>query len=390
MNICMIGFYQYPIPPISGGSLAIVAYELVKKFANKGYPVTVFSIKDPSLPSFEEKNGIRYFRINNPVYPRNSMIKQSISSLIYSLSISTKINSISNIDIIQCFDPLMIPFMKGSVIKKRPILLRFGMGFGLSKGWQLTRRPNWAFIKLADQLIVPSSFLKKLVITNLGLSEEKVSVIPNGVNLDQFNPKISGDEIRKKYDLGDSPVILFVGRINPEKGVDLLIDSIPFVQKQIKDVKLLVVGPTTNELYLDQLKSLVSKFGLKNDVIFAGEKDVKHELPKFYAVCDVFCCPSNHGEGFGNVALEALAAGKPVVSTSSGGLPEIMEDKKVGFVVPVMNKEKLASALIQILEIESLQKKMGLAARKRAEEFFSWENIATKYLRLYEEIVERY
>lgn len=389
MNICMVGFYQYPIPPLAGGSLAVVAYELVKKFAETGYAVSVFSLKDPLLPSYEEKKGIRFFRISNPIYPSNSMIKQSISSLIYSVSASTKINSMSHIDIVQCFDPFMIPFLKVSLNIKRPVVLRFGMGFGLSKGWKLIKRPNWAFIKLANHLIVPSHFLKRLVIFNLGLPEEKVSVIPNGVNLKQFSSEIQGDLIREKYGLGTSPIILFVGRISPEKGVESLIESIPIVQRQIKNVKLLVVGPSINIVYLRQLRSLVSKLGLSNDVIFTGEIDVKEELPKFYAACNLFCCPSDHGEGFGNVALEALASGKPVVSTKSGGLPEIIEDGKVGYIVPVKDKGKLANALIQILENESLQKKMGQAARKRAEDFFSWKNIATKYVKLYKEVVVR-
>jgi glycosyltransferase involved in cell wall biosynthesis len=388
MNLCMIGFYQYPIPPLYGGSLAVVAHELVKEFAKNGYPVSVFSLKDSLLPRYEEKHGIRYFRINNPVHPRNGMISQSISSLIYSLSVSIRVNSMSNVDVIQCFDPLILPLLKWSLIKKRPVLLRFGMGFGLSKGWRLVKRPNWAFIKLANQLIVPSHFLKKLIIANLGLPEDKVSVIPNGVNLKQFNSELQDDEIRKKYGLGVSPVILFVGRISPEKGVDLLIESIPIVQKRIKNVKLLVVGPAINAFYMMQLRSLVAKLRLST-VIFTGEINVKEELPKFYAACNLFCCPSDHGEGFGNVALEALASGKPVVSTNSGGLPEIIEDGKVGHIVPINNKEKLANALIQILEDESLQKKMGQAARKRAEEIFSWKSIATQYLRLYKEIIER-
>ena len=389
MNICMVGFYQYPIPPIRGGSLAVVAYELIKEFAKNKHNVSVFSIKDRMLPNYEENQRIHYFRSSNPVYPGNSMIKQSVSSLIYSLSTSIKINCVPSVDIIQCFDPLVLPLIKWfNFNKKRPVILRFGMGFGLSKGWQLMKRPNWAFIRLADQIIVPSHFLKNLVVANLGLSQEKVSVIPNGVNLQQFSPELRVDMIRRKYDLGDSPVILFVGRIYPEKGVDLLIESIPLVQKRVKDVKLLIVGPVTNEIYMKQLRSIISKLGLRN-VIFTGAIDVKEELPEIYAACTLFCCPSVHGEGFGNVALEALASGKPVVTTRSGGLPEIIEDGKVGYVVPVMKKKELAQALIRILEDADLQKTMGREARKRAEELFSWGMVANEYLRLFEEVSER-
>ena len=385
----MVGFYQYPIPPIRGGSLAVVAHELIKEFSKNEHSISVFSVKDRLLPNYEENQRTRYFRSSNPIYAGNSMITQLISSLIYSISTSLKINCVPSVDIIQCFDPLVLPLLKWfNFNKKRPVILRFGMGFGLSKGWQFMKRPNWAFIRLADQIIVPSHFLRNLVVANFGISKGKVSVIPNGVNLQQFRPQLRIDKIQRKYDLGDSPVILFVGRIYPEKGVDLLIESIPLVQKRVKDVKLLIVGPASNEIYMKQLRSLISKLGLHN-VIFTGAIDVKKELPEIYAACTLFCCPSVHGEGFGNVALEALASGKPVVATRSGGLPEIIEDGKVGYIVPVMQKEELAQALIRILEDPDLQKTMGREARKLAEELFSWGMVANEYLKLFEEVIER-
>ena len=389
MNICMIGFHQYPIPPLRGGSLAIVAYDLITEFAKKGHYVSVLSLKDPLLPNYEEKQRIRYYRIRNPIYQGDNIFGQSFACLNYSFFSSIKIDSVKRVDVIQCFDPLVLPFLKWfKYFKKKPTMLRFGMGFGLSNGWDLLKRPNWFFLKLADRIVVPSQFLKRLIITNLGLSGEQISIIPNGVNLKRFNPKHRGDMVRRKFNLGDSPVILFVGRISPEKGLDLLLESMPIIQNRVRDVKLLVAGSLTDGPYTEQLKSIISKLRLHN-VIFTGGIDVIDELPKVYAACNVFCSPSVHGEAFGNVAVEAMASGKPVVVTRSGGFPEIVENGKVGTIITKMRKEELAQAIIEILESEILQKKMGTAARKRAEESFSWDSAANRYLKLYKEVIEK-
>jgi len=389
MNICMVGFYQYPIPPIRGGSLAIVAYELSRAFVKKGHYVSVLSVKDPLLPDYEEKEEarIRYFRLyTTPVLHSNSLFEHALSCLNYSLYTLIKIVSISTVNIVQCYDPLILPFLKVSkILQNKLAIVGFGMG-GLSQGWNALRRPNWRFLSLAERVVVPSQFLKRCVVANLTIPEERVVVIPNGVNIIRFNPKFQGDEVRGKYGLGNSPVILFVGRLHPQKGVDFLLKSIPLVQKRVTDVKLLVVGPLTGGPFEERLRRLISKLRLRN-VIFTGTVDVFEELPKIYAACNVFSCPSAWGEAFGNVAIEAMASGKPVVATRSGGLPEIVEDGKVGYIVPRMREKELARALIEILEDEDLQKRMGRAARKRAEESFSWDTVATRYIKLYEEVI---
>lgn len=388
MNICLVGFYQYPIPPLRGGSLAIVAHELLQKFAQKGHDISVFSVKDQQLPRYEEQQRIRYFRKLNPIFNNKNVFEQSISCLSYSLYTTIQMYHLHKIDLIQCFDPLLLLFLKGfNILKKKPVIIRFGMGFGLSHGWNVLKRPNWVFLGFADHVVVPSLFLKRSLITNLKLSEDQISVIPNGVNINKFDPDLSGEQMRRKYGLGDAPVILFVGRIVPEKGVDVLLETIPLVRKRIRDVKLLVVGPLGDKSYGVKLRSLVSKYRLDN-VIFTGEVDVYKELPEIYAACNIFCCPSRKGEAFGNVVTEAMSSGKPVVVTDSGGLSELVEEGKTGYVVPSLQKQELAKTFIELLENEELQIMMGKAARRRAEKLFSWDKTAEEYLKLYEEVIK--
>lgn len=385
MNICIIGYNKHPIPPIRGGSLAIAAYELSRIFAKKGHRVSVLSARDPLLPDYEENRRIRYFRLGTmkKIFHDNSILEHALSSLNYSFSASLKMIDISAVDIVQSFDTSALLFLTvPKILQKKLTIIRYGMS-AISQG----HRPlNTRFLNLAERVVVPSQFFKRSVVANLRIPEERVLVIPNGLNLMRFNPKVQGDEVRHKYGLGNSPVILFVGRICPEKGVDFLLKSISLIQKSGRDVKLLLVGPLTGGLFEERLRRFISKLRLRN-VIFTGAVDVFEELPKIYAACDVFSCPSAWEEASGNVAIEAMASGKPVVATRSGGLPEAVVDGETGYIVPKMQEKELARALIEILEDDDLKKRMGRAARKRAEESFSWDTAATRYIKLYEEVI---
>jgi len=290
----------------------------------------------------------------------------------------------SEVSIIQCFDPLVVlsHTVSKTLLKKHVV----ASVHYPSKGWRLLR--------LADRVTTVSQFMKKRISIDNGIPEEEIEVIYNGVSTEEFNPRIDGSEIRDRYGLGESPLILFVGRVTPIKGVDCLLKSVPLIAKRIPDVRVLIVGPfapgeppAEKERYKDRINDLVRRLKLDN-VTFTGPVDVFKELPKIYAACDVFTCPSIVDEVFPLVCEEAMASGKPVVATRSGGIPEIVKDGEVGYIVPKGDEKQLAKALTTILEDHSLQKRMGNAARKRVEAEFSWDIIAEKYLKLYQELIK--
>jgi len=199
-------------------------------------------------------------------------------------------------------------------------------------------------------------------------------VIPNGIDISKFNPKIP-----PALSFKDKKVtILFVGRIEKRKGLLYLLKAFAILEKKYPEkIRLLIVGDGPEK---EKCLSFVGKRKLKN-VIFLGEK--KENLASFYNSADVFCAPSTFGESFGIVLLEAMACQKPVVAFANEGYKEFLKNKKGGILVKNKNYFELAKALEILIKNEKLRKKMGKIALKEAKEY-SFEKIAQKVLEFYD------
>ena len=234
-----------------------------------------------------------------------------------------------------------------------------------------------------DRIITVSEFLKRELVAKYFVEENKIRVIYNGVDTERFNPKVNGDNIRKAYELGDSPVVLYLGRLAPYKGVQFLIEAIPLVLKEVPKAKFLIGGAIRYDT--PDLWRLVKKLRIKKATIFAGyvPNDV---VPNFYACCDVFCYPSLW-EGFGLTPAEAQACGKPVVAFNTCAIPEVVENNRTGLLVEPKNVGALADALISLLKDKERRVRMGLEARKRVLRLFSWDKAAEQTLQVYREVL---
>ena len=234
-----------------------------------------------------------------------------------------------------------------------------------------------------DRIITVSKFLKRELVAKYFVEENKIRVIYNGVDTERFNPKVNGDNIRKAYELGDSPVVLYLGRLAPYKGVQFLIEAIPLVLREVPKAKFLIGGAIRYDT--PDLWRLVKKLRIKKATIFAGYVP-DHVVPNFYACCDVFCYPSLW-EGFGLTPAEAQACGKPVVAFNTCAIPEVVENNHTGLLVEPKNIEALADALISLLKDKERRVRMGLEARKRVLRLFSWDKAAEQTLQVYREVL---
>jgi len=218
----------------------------------------------------------------------------------------------------------------------------------------------------------------------------KIVVIPPGVDLSRFYP-IPADEA-KAY-IGVPPcdrVLLFVGRIEPLKGLDVLIQAIALLRRQGIEVCLTVIGgdpeppPDLRDEEMKRLQSICQQHGLTDLVAFLGRRS-QDTLPYYYSAAEAVVVPS-HYESFGMVALEAMACGTPVVASQVGGLAFLIQDGVTGFTVPVDEPQALAQRLAQLLSDEELRRRMGKQAAEFARQY-SWELIAQRILQLYQEVV---
>jgi len=192
-------------------------------------------------------------------------------------------------------------------------------------------------VRNADRAVAVSKYAQKELKRYTGLDSE---VIYNRVDLEKFRPGLDGTEIRKKYNLGNDPVILFVGALRPVKGVRLLIQAFNMVKAQIPNAKLILVGRPDYPYYFEELKRLSD-----DSVIFANF--VLHKLlPLYYAMCDLYATCSLW-ETFNIPIIEAQACGKPVVAFDIGPHSEVIDDN--GILVEVGNIEKFAQACISKL-----------------------------------------
>jgi D-inositol-3-phosphate glycosyltransferase len=223
---------------------------------------------------------------------------------------------------------------------------------------------------------------------------EKIGIIPPGVDLSRFYP-IPEDEAKEV--IGIPPcdqVLLYVGRIEPLKGIDTLIEAIAYMHRSEPDLPfcLAVIGGDPHSLPDDQtaemkrLKELCNLNGLDDQVAFLGKRD-QDLLPYYYSAAEAVVVPS-HYESFGMVALEAMACGTPVVASQVGGLAYLVQDGVTGYTVPSNDVPALATRLSDLIRDKALRDRLGDQAAQSAKQF-SWEIIARQIRDLYQELIAK-
>lgn len=225
------------------------------------------------------------------------------------------------------------------------------------------------------KVIAITEFVKRNIIENYHIDERDIEVIYNGVDLERFNPenrKLYSEEIRERFSIGkDEFVVLFVGSGFERKGVKYLLKAVELISEPIT---VMVVGKGSG-------KSM-RRFIKRQHVIFCGPQ---REIHKYYAASDIFVFPAIY-EPFGNVHLEALASGLPIITTRLSGASEIIKDGSQGFVIDKPEDiDKIAEKILFLMDRDRNQK-MVLEARRLAENF-SLKDHTDKMIKLYQDIV---
>jgi phosphatidyl-myo-inositol dimannoside synthase len=201
-----------------------------------------------------------------------------------------------------------------------------------------------------------------------------------GVDDQAFHPGVDGSAVREVFGLVDRPVVVCVSRLVARKGQDMLIRSLPAIQRRVPDAAVLIVGDGPQR---GDLEKLVDRLGLRRDVAFAGAK-AWVDTPEYFAAGDVFCMPTRtrkagfEVEGLGIVYLEASACGLPVVAGDSGGAPDAVQDGVTGYVVNGRAAEDIADRVSQLLLDRELAREMGEQGRRWVEQRWRWDDLAVQ------------
>jgi alpha-maltose-1-phosphate synthase len=269
----------------------------------------------------------------------------------------------------------------------------------LAGGYDFSLWVEKTALEMADAVIAVSKETKTDIARLFNVRDERLHVIYNGIDLEEYRPTKSNGVLRKFGVDSEKPYLLFVGRITRQKGIIHLVHAVEFMDKNFQ-VVLCAGAPDTPEI-AREMKTAVEKARRARDgIIWIDEMLDKQSVIQLYSHAGVFCCPSIY-EPFGIINLEAMACETAVVASKVGGIKEVVRDGETGFLVPVaqmkespfnpLHPEKFARDLAvkinELMRDEKLRARFGKAGRLRAEEEFSWRAIAQETKRLYDSLV---
>lgn len=400
MRVCQCVNYFHP----SVGGTQLATYYLSRSLAQLGIDVKIVTFNvNPSnwlrtgyysanLPSYEEMDGIPVYR-----FPVVLLGKTSGQKPRYKIIVSP-----SAVKMLLRENPDIIHFQGASEISQS-IISSFASNFSASKTVltvhglhaQVAVFKKHRFLKQINELllrlalgtvnrIIALSEYDLEIIRHLKISTDKVSVIPNGIDLSRFLTTTQETDFPLQAPSVDAPFVLCVTRIRENKGIEILIRAAADVASKKPDVKFLLVGNCSRE-YAARLLGLIKKVNMEKNFILKGYIPHKSELlPELYRHARIFVLPSLM-ESFPLVLLEAMASGLPIVATRVGGIPDIISPSE-GILVPPGDVASLSSSLLFLLENDNVRVKLGQNARKRAESY-SWKKIAQRTISLYERLL---
>ena len=366
LNICILSVDFLP----NVGGIAAHVYELARALRALGNDITIVTFRDSLFaPGEETIDGLHVVRV---YLPRNTVLLYPAFALFEYFSVRRIIRR-KKIDLLHSH----YVFPDGFVSRLQPgvpgIATEHTSGFldRLERGRMLGLY-RWVYSRM-DQIITPSDELAGAV-GSLGVPRQKITFVSNGVDTDKFSPEVPPRDLRQQYALApDTRIVLCPRRLEPKNGVKYLVEAVPAVLRQCPEARFFVVGGS----YPDQLALLrkrARELGIEDQIIFAGSVP-NAEMPSWYTAADVVVLPSLK-EATSIAGLEAMACGRPLVGTNVGGIPHLVTDGKTGLLVEPRDPDGLAGALARLLTDDAARREMGVAARKKAVDRFSWARIA--------------
>jgi D-inositol-3-phosphate glycosyltransferase len=412
INVAMLSYHTCPLATLGGkdtGGMNVYVHQLTRTLGKLGVRVDVFTrSQDEHVPHVLHDLGYHNRVVHIPAGPEVPLPKaeleryipkfvQGIKSFAESKNIqydlihshywmsglaAIELSQAWNIPFLHMFHTLVL--MKNRIAKTPQEMEGEYRILGEKK-----------VISKANRIIAATLAEKSQLEFLYEAPSSKISVIPPGVDTRHFYP-IPKDEAKEVVGVPeDSHTILFVGRIEPLKGIDKLIQAISIIQNNGElrccPHNLVIIGgepnakPEEMNAEMARLQDMVEDLGIKNFVIFLGKQD-QQMLPYYYSASEIVVMPS-HYESFGMVALEAMACGTPVVASQVGGLAFLVRDGETGFVVPGNDVQMLAKRLVELIKDKELRNKLGNKSAEYAQ-LYAWETISENMIEVYNQVLE--
>jgi D-inositol-3-phosphate glycosyltransferase len=399
-RVAMISYHTSPLAPLGGrdtGGMNVYVRQLSRELGQRGFLVDVFTRREePSIPDVVQAGeNVRVVHLSaGPPRPiEKTRLHQHLGEFEENLLHFAAVEGGQE----PAYDLLHSHYwLSGSValrLQKRweiPHVTMFHTLGEVKNRARITEHEAPLRIRVerqlaveADRIVCASQHERHLLTRLYDADPDQIAVVPCGVDLDLFQPQ-DKETSRRALGFSDERIILFVGRIEPLKGIDILINAVAQLAEESDFYVLIVGGDKRSQRQVSHLQELASDLGIGERVCFLGAVD--HEkLPLYYNAADVCVVPSYY-ESFGLVALEAMACGTPVVASRVGGLTGTVKDGETGYLISWRCPEPFAERLELLLDNETLRHHFGEAAREVVERY-RWANVAEAVVGLYEELL---
>jgi len=372
-------------PAHAYGGTVEVAYHISKELVRRGHEVTVYT--SDSLDKYHrqksrisEVDGIKVYYFKTPSN------RLAWNRLVFTpgmrLQLSKEIKNFDTIHLHGFRNFQNIPAHHYAKKYSIPYVLQaHGSLPRIIKKQRLKKLYDWVW---GNKILKDASKVVALTRTEaeqykkMGVDEDKIEIVPNGIDLSKFENLPEKGEIRRKYLIeDDEKVILYLGRIHKIKGIDLFVKAFADLAAELDNVKLVIIGP--DDGFLSMLKAQIEDLKMDDKILFTGPLYERDKL-EAYVDADVYVLPSVY-ETFPVTVLEACACGTPVIITDRCGIADIVD--KVGCVVEY-DKDQLRDAMFKIWSEEELRRKLGVEGGRLVREEFGWDKIVRRLESIYE------
>ncbi|WP_051348473.1 glycosyltransferase family 4 protein [Peribacillus kribbensis] len=377
---------SWEFPPRIVGGLARHVYGLAKALAGQGHKVTVITAGEGQPEEKEQMEGITVYRVNPLPVSGHSFLNWTAGLNLSICEMIQKVSGNDRVDILHAHDWLTAAAASAAKdLLQIPLAAtihstEYGRNQGIfSELQKRIHRQEDLLLKKADKVIVCSSPMRQELKKGYGYTGQAV-VIPNGITEAEVQPA-SGKGNSYEHRKEETPIIFTWGRMVFEKGFQTLISSAKILSQKSIHPFFIVSGSGP---YLKDLKEMVKKEGLGEQFLFNGHID-DVQRNKLLERADLTVIPSLY-EPFGIVALEAMAAGKPVIVSGTGGLKGIVQDKASGLTFTPGDADELARHIEFLLNHREAAQKMAKFGRESALVRYSWNEISRRTMQIYEQI----
>jgi len=369
-------------PPAIGGMEEHV-YRISRELTRRGHNVTVITSNEEDgkicLLQKENLDGIQVYR-----FP---LFMPSVFRELWFIPQVVKILREHRADIVHAhgyrclssFEAVYVSHLRGipSVLTPHGIYPPRSFVNGFAKSF-FDKSSGRLLLDFSDKIVALSEHNKRLI-SNLGASEDKIAIVPNGVDVEEYASLHRSKRILEELH-SDGPILLYVGRIDWNKRVDKIVEALPAILKDFPSAKLVVVGPDYSNC-LNELREVSGKLKVADSLVIMGNVP-KEKLLEFYSVANVFLLPSSY-EGFGLSMLEAMCSRIPVIVSPSGGPGDILSDRTHALLLKESRSDEISRLVHAVLTDHSLREALVKSAYELVETKYTWKIVVDQLETVY-------